>query len=88
MIEKLISFFKKPQTETKDIVPEGICPNCWGEQEYDNKIRTLYKDQQIDVNNHSSNYAFVQQFMVTHLNGIRLKKGNNGLECPTCKIRY
>lgn len=87
MIEKLISFFKKSQIETKNSVPEEMCPNCWGEQEYDNTIRQLYKDKQIDVNNYSSNYAFVQQFMVTHLNGIRLKKGNNGLECPTCILK-
>ena len=87
MIEKLISFFKKSSTETKNSVPEGICPNCWGEQEYDNKIRELYKDKQIDVNNHSSNYSFIQKFVVTHLNGIHLKKGNNGLECPTCRMK-
>ncbi len=87
MVEQLISFFKKSSIETKNSVPEEMCPNCWGVQEYDNTIRELYKDQQIDVNNHNSNYAFIQQFMVTHLNGIRLKKGNNGFECPTCKMK-
>ncbi|MDH3648881.1 MAG: hypothetical protein OEQ53_04315 [Saprospiraceae bacterium] len=87
MIEKIMSFFKKPKEETIDLVPEGIYPNCWGEQEYDHQIRQLYKDQQIDVNNHAANYAFIQKFMVTHLDGIRLKKGNDGLECPTCQLK-
>jgi hypothetical protein len=88
MIEKLISFFKEPKEETLNEVPAGMCPNCWGEQEYDKQIRELYKDKQIDVNNHEANYAFIQEFMVTHLNGIHLKKGNNSLECPTCHTKY
>ena len=39
MVNKLMAFFKKPKEETINEVPEGICPNCWGEQEYDNEIR-------------------------------------------------
>ena len=88
MVNTLINFFKKPKAETQNEVPAGLCPNCWGEQEYDKQIRELYKDKQIDINNHEANYAFIQDFMVTHLNGIHLKKGNNGMECPTCKARY
>jgi len=88
MIETLISFFKKSKNETKKQVPDGFCPNCWGNQEYDNTIRELYEDKQIDVNNHNANYAFVQDFIVTRVKGIHLKKGNNSFECPTCKITY
>jgi hypothetical protein len=86
MIETLINFFKQSSKETKNKVPAGICPNCWGEQEYDTQIRELYEDKQIDVNNHSTNYAFIQDFMVNHLQGIKLKKGNSGIECPTCRV--
>lgn len=87
MIEKLIHFFKKSPEETKNKVPEGICPNCWGEQEFDNVIRDMYKDKQIDVNNHGKNYAFIQKFVVNRIDGIHLIKGDNGLECPTCRLR-
>jgi hypothetical protein len=88
MIEKLMDFFSRPKTETKDTVPEGLCPNCWGTQEYDNTIRELYKDKQIDVNNHSAHYAFIQDFVVNQIDGIHLKKGENSLECPTCHAKY
>jgi tRNA(Glu) U13 pseudouridine synthase TruD len=84
MIEKLIVFFKRPKAETVNETPEGLCPNCWGQQRYGNQIREMYEDKQIDVNNHSANYAFIQNFVIKHLDGIRLKKGNSGLECPTC----
>jgi predicted RNA-binding Zn-ribbon protein involved in translation (DUF1610 family) len=88
MIEKLISFFKKSSIETKDKTPEELCPNCWGSQEYDHQIREMYIDKQIDVNNHKANYAFIQDFVVTNLDGIHLKKGNNSFECPTCRVKH
>lgn len=86
MIETLISFFKKTARETNGVSPEGLCPNCWGEQEYDNMIRDMYIDKQIDVNNHDSNYAFIQDFVVNKVSGIKLIKGNNSFECPTCRL--
>ncbi len=87
MIETILNFFKKPAIESKNKTPEGYCPNCWGKQEYDNVIRDMYKDKQIDINNHSANYAFIQDFIVNKINGIHLKKGNNSFECPTCKLK-
>ncbi len=87
MIESLQAFFTKPVAETKTAVPEGVCPNCWGEQEYDTRIRDMYKDKQIDVNNKAANHSFIQNFVVTQLDGIRLKKGTNGMECSTCRMK-
>lgn len=87
MIESLIKYFKKPSNETKGKTPEGYCPNCWGKQEYDNVIRELYKDKQIDVNNHTSNHAFIQNFVIQKIDGIQLKKGKNSFECPTCRFK-
>lgn len=88
MTNTLIDFFKKPRKETKNTSPTGYCPNCWGEQEYDTQIRELYVDKQIDVNNHRDNYAFIQDFVVNRIKGIKLKKGNNSFECPTCRTRF
>lgn len=81
----LKNFFNKRPDEF-DEVPTGVCPNCWGDQEYGNIIRTKYKDIQIDVNNHRSKHAFIQNFVVTHLKGIQLKSKVKGLECPTCHM--
>ena len=83
LIEKLVSFFKQSEENTKDKTPEGLCPVCWGYQEYDKKIRKLYKDKQIDVNNHQASYLLVRDFVVTNIDGIKLKKGEIS-PCPTC----
>jgi hypothetical protein len=79
-------FNKRP--DTFDEAPEGLCPNCWGDQEYGNVIREKYKDIQIEVNNNASKHAFIQDFVVTHLKGIQLKSSVHGLTCPTCKVSY
>ena len=83
LIENLVNFFKKPRNETKNQSPEGTCPVCWGYQEYDHKIRKMFKDKQIDVNNHRDSYMKVEKFMVKYIDGIRLKQGEIK-ECPTC----
>ena len=80
----LVNFFKKPKEQTSSNAPEGYCPNCWGSQEYDNQVRELYKDKQIDVNNKDANHAFIQDFVIKKLDGIKLKKGNDGLHCTVC----
>ena len=88
MLEALIEFFKKTEAETSNTAPDGYCPNCWGRQRYDHLIREMYKDKQIDVNNDKANYTFIRDFVVRHIDGIHLIKGNNGYECPTCKVVY
>jgi len=88
MIEKLIAFFKKTAQETNNETPEGVCPNCWGNQEYDSVIRELYQDHQIDVNNGQANHNFTQNVLVNKIEGIKLKKGNYGLVCPNCRVNY
>lgn len=87
MIEKLIAFFKRPFSETTNEIPKGICPNCWGKQEYDKVIRDLYQDHQIDLNNGQANHNFIQNVVVNKIEGIKLKKGNTGLVCSACSTK-
>ncbi len=81
-------FGKKKEKDEFSEVPEGVCPNCWGDQEYDNIVRDKFKDSQIAVNNHdaTAKYAFIQDFVVTHVDGIKLKSSRHGFECPTCRM--
>lgn len=84
----LAAFFKKPASETKGKTPDGICPNCWGEQEFDNVVRELYRDHQIDVNNGQDNLNFIENVVVNKVEGIQLKKGNTGIICRTCRLKH
>ena len=82
--------FLKKKKQTKAETPDGFCPNCWGHQEYEGKYVALAKDRQIDINNHDSTatQAFVQNFITTHLDGIKLQKQGNTFVCPSCKTGY
>jgi hypothetical protein len=83
LVESILNFFKQPEEETNDKAPEGICAMCWGYQGYDGKIRTLFKDKQIDVNNHKDSYMLVQEFVKKNIDGMRLKS-DNVESCPYC----
>lgn len=86
MFEKLLRILVDPKESVKE-APEGVCPVCWGHQQYGEEIRKVYKDKQIDVNNHAANQSFIQDFVTTNLTGIQLKKTDKGSQCPTCQTR-
>ncbi len=46
------------------------------------------KDRQINVNNRQEYYAFIQDFAVTHVDGIRLRNHDARQHCPTCGTYY
>ncbi|MCP4437053.1 MAG: hypothetical protein GY812_16345 [Actinomycetia bacterium] len=79
-VDSLLSFFRRPAAETAAAVPEGACPNCWGHYEYDGVVREAIRDKQIDINNERASRAFIEEFVVTRLEGVRLKSAG----CPTC----
>lgn len=83
IVSKIVDFFRKPEDETIDIAPEGMCSLCWGIQEYDGKIREVYKDKQIDVNNRQDSYMLIQKFVKDHIDGYQLKDDEIHV-CPDC----
>ena len=85
IVERIVQFFKKPEKETVNDAPEGVCNLCWGYQEYDGKIRQLYKDKQVDVNNHKDSYMLVQCFVKKHMDGYHVKDGVVHV-CPNCAV--
>ena len=66
----------------------ALCPNCWGQQEYDGQAIDLKEDKQIDVNNSASRYSFIQDFVVKYVSGIQLKKHTQGYLCQPCQTTY
>lgn len=86
IINNIIDYFKSENISEEKKSPEGISPNFWGFQQYDGKIRTLLKDKQIDINNHKRSYMVIQDFMIHHIDGIKLKEGII-TECEDCKTK-
>ncbi|WP_008635315.1 hypothetical protein [Bizionia argentinensis] len=83
IIKTIVEFFKKPEAETINESPQGVCSLCWGYQEYNGKIRQLFKDKQVDVNNHKDSYTLIQDFVKAHVDGYHIKDGMVHV-CPNC----
>jgi hypothetical protein len=78
----------KGQENDQEIVDAGLCPNCWGSQEYDGKFVKAIKDKQIDINNGDAANAFIQDFVTNHLSPIKLQNHDIYNQCPVCKVKY
>lgn len=86
LIDNLVDFFKKPEEEIANKTPKGLCPVCWGYQQYNGKIRILLEDRQIDINNHKQVRPFFEEVIVKHVDGIKLRTAEF-IPCPDCNSR-
>lgn len=86
--------FGKKETEKiftqEELLEAGVCPNCWGHQEYEGQYRQFVVDQtQSNINkDHQHQKAFIQQFVETNVTGIHLKRNEGHLSCPACRKKY
>lgn len=86
VIERMLSILTGTGLSSKDeLVRAEVCPNCWGKQEYANEYRDVIKQRSKNANEEK---AFVEKFIETHLTGVKLKKENDKLICPTCAGVY
>jgi len=90
LISKIFGSEDKNQLDNETIADAGACPNCWGKQAYNDKFYEYVKDQtKSNVNNEKSHKkAFVQQFVESHVTGIKLKVEGEYQHCPMCKAKF
>lgn len=85
LVENIKKYFKN-KSENKETVnaPEGICPNCWGKQEWDGNFYELMKARNITPQSDTYN-NFINE-VVTQLDKITLKEDT--YTCTTCNLSY
>lgn len=86
MINSIINLFKNKSENVA--TPEGVCPNCWGRQEYSGKFYEAVKNEGIDVNNISEKVGWIQDYADKYLSGIKMEKKGEEYVCPACKVAY
>ena len=85
LVESLKRFFKaKAANKDTVVAPEGICPNCWGRQEWEGEFYKHIKARNITPE--SNTYDNFINEVATKLDKITLNEDT--YECTTCKVKY
>ena len=85
IITNLKNYFKAKSKGDETIkAPDGICPNCWGKQEWDGEFYKKIKANNITPE-HKTYDSFIHE-VASKLDKITLKE--DILICQTCNISY
>ena len=86
--KSLLNYLKKNKVLSPSDTPEGLCPNCWGRQEYGGDFYDAVKNHGLDVNTKQPEVGWITDYAEKHLKGIRIEFTNDEGACQQCKIRY
>ncbi|MGI9550552.1 MAG: hypothetical protein ACR2MT_05090 [Aurantibacter sp.] len=88
IFESLLNYLKKKPSPGDGTTPEGLCPNCWGQQEYGGKFFEAVKNYDVDINAKDPHVGWVAEYANKYLTRIALKEHDDKLVCQSCKIVY
>jgi nitrous oxidase accessory protein NosD len=78
-------FTKKVNNQSAGDAPEGICPNCWGKQEWEGEFYTLNKGNKLVGYDQTYN-NFINKIVEKNVSGISINEDT--YKCETCEISY
>ena len=84
LLEALINLLKTKNTGEEVAAPEGVCPNCWGKQEWDGEYYKFKKGEKGNPSTATYN-SFIQD-VARKLDKITINK--NTYTCQTCKVEH
>jgi len=83
LIENIKAYFKnKSNKKVTTKAPDGVCPNCWGKQEWEGEYYKFMKGENENPSNETYN-SFIKD-VARKLDKITIDK--NTYTCETCKI--
>jgi hypothetical protein len=85
-----MSIFKKLFGRNREIIPapEGVCPNCWGRQEYQDKVYQAIKHKGREFNKLGNKKGWIDAYAQEQFKEIWLRKTGDNNTCPTCQVEY
>lgn len=88
LIDALINLAQNKKTLPSNHVPEGVCPNCWGKQEWDGHYFEAMINDKVDIKTLSSNRGWVQKYADRYLHAVTLRLDHEDAICDYCKRVY
>ncbi len=90
IVNALLALLNPAPAQEPLIVPNGVCPNCWGRDEYGGRFYERVQQENLNINSKTSNVGWVAAYANKHLLGIVLKRKGNGasLVCEACQTSF
>ena len=88
IVDNIINMLSSRSELSMADVPENICPNCWGRNEYGGVFYDAIKNEGVDVNDLEAHVGWIQDYADKHLSGIALVEDNENHVCTGCKVKY
>lgn len=82
LIKNLIAFLNKNPNKNIPQTPEGLCPNCWGRQEYGGNFHKAVKAESFKDLAHKK--GWIKSYVEQNLKGIQLHPREKKLSCNVC----
>lgn len=85
VFENIKSYFNKMEEhQMTGHAPKGVCPNCWGRQEWDGEYFKVIKGQNINPNDEIYD-NFIRK-VIRKLGKVTVQK--NAYYCETCQVNF
>ena len=85
LIESIKTYFKnKANNKETEKAPQGVCPNCWGRQEWEGEYYKFMKGENENPSTETYN-TFIQD-VARKLDKISINE--NTYTCETCQVKY
>ena len=86
ILETIKNYFdRKLNNQPTGDAPEGICPNCWGKQEWEGEFYEFTKGSKNDRRDETYN-NFINKIVESNIEGIAIQVDT--YTCKTCNISY
>jgi hypothetical protein len=86
LIKNIKNYFsKKENNEPTGDAPIGICPNCWGKQEWEGEFYEFMKGSKNEKRDETYN-NFINKIVESNIDGIAIQK--DSYTCKTCNVNY
>jgi hypothetical protein len=86
LVKNILTFLRKKSTSNKLKSPKGLCPNCWGRQEYGGNFYKALKAENIKDLEHKK--GWIKMYIESNLKDISLQTNKKKLVCNVCFESY
>ena len=90
ILQSIVSFLQKKNTPEALKSPEGICPNCWGRDEYAGQFYDRIKQENLDINSTDATVGWITAYANKNFAGLVMKRSTDkeALACEKCKVSF